>query len=215
MSKCFSNSLLALGVACALAGYVGDANASEPMRPNWSGVYIGAGVGYGSFINNNTGFDFPRIQVQPQQDTGGDGFLGTAIVGYDHVIAPRILVGIFADYDWTGAEGEWRTRAAGANVSGTYKQDNAWAVGGRVGFLSNPGTLIYLTAGYTEAEFGQVTFKDFLGVNEDRYIPANRFNGWFAGAGLETSLMQNLALRLAVSILRFWPNGPDGIQSSY
>lgn len=194
-------AVVAMTASAALANgkyRPGPALAEPCCQPNWTGFYIGAGGGYSTFINENTSFDFgaPPIQVQPTQDTGGDGWFGTVVVGYDVKIAPAVVVGLFADYDWTGAEGDWRTRAAGANVSGSYSQDSAWAVGGRIGWLSNPGTLLYVTGGYTEAKFDQVNFADFLGINSDRFIRETSFDGWFVGAGLETQLVNNLSLRL-------------------
>lgn len=172
---------------------------SEPCcQPNWSGLYLGAGVGYSTFINDHTSFEFgaPSTPVSAPQDTGGQGWLGTVIVGYDHQIGTRLVIGAFVDFDWTGAEGNWRDRAAGANVAGEYAQESAWAVGGRIGWLSSPTTLLYVTGGYTEAKFDQVNLVDFAGINSDRIIRGTSFDGWFIGAGLETQLINNLSLRL-------------------
>jgi outer membrane immunogenic protein len=175
------------------------ASTASAAEPTWSGLYLGAGVGYSAFVANTTPFDAtpPFAQQNVNHDVGGDGWLGTVIVGFDHRISPGVVIGIFADYDWTDAEGEWKDLAAGADVSGTYRQDSAWAIGGRLGVLSNAGTLLYLSGGYTEAKFDQLDFFFFAGgPGPVRIIPSTTFDGWFVGAGMETLLWQNLSLRL-------------------
>jgi outer membrane immunogenic protein len=183
---------LLAGVQLLLAG------TSAAYDRNWTGLYLGAGVGYGTFVAHNENFGFPPSPTPliPPEDVGGKGGLGTIIAGYDVKLAPAMVVGVFVDFDWTNANGDWRDRRTGQNIGGNLRQDRAWAVGGRLGFLTNPGTLLYVSGGWTQAKFDQLDLTDFGAATPDRFIPAMTFNGWFAGAGIETQLAHNWSLRL-------------------
>ncbi len=79
---------------------------------------------------------------------GDDIFFGTVTVGYDWQHS-HVVFGVFADYDFSDTSTSWDDRW----LRRTLTLDNAWSVGGRLGFLSSPATLWYVSAGYTEAEF--------------------------------------------------------------
>jgi outer membrane immunogenic protein len=70
-----------------------------------------------------------------------------------------------------------------------------WSIGGRIGYLINPSTLIYAAGGFTQAKFegnfNLITFDstDFPGDSSTTY------NGYFVAFGLESMLTQNLFLR--------------------
>jgi hypothetical protein len=71
---------------------------------------------------------------------------------------------------------------------GEEKLRSSWAVGGRIGWLPSPQLLVFVSGGYTQANFGQVTFID---VGAGTPIPANvalpkhTYSGWFLGTGYE------------------------------
>ena len=65
--------------------------------------------------------------------------------------------------------------------------NHAWSIGGRLGFLSSPSTLLYVSAGWT-----QVSIEADLSFTVDdtqfrRSLDKDR-DGWFVGAGIETQL---------------------------
>src|SRR3990172_7798650 len=84
------------GIQLAAAG----ATASDQ---SWTGLYLGAGFGYGTFVDSFTTFAIgpPPAQDRPFTDFGGEGWLGTVVVGYDQQVQ-NVVLGVFADYDWTG-----------------------------------------------------------------------------------------------------------------
>jgi outer membrane immunogenic protein len=179
---------LFLAVVAALALSAGQAAAEglspkgtpkAAAGPNWNGFYIGAGIGGGRLEADNT----LSVTVEGQDPvplvTGhsGDGIFGIVALGYDRVIAPGWVAGLFADYDF------------GSNISAKdlllrVDHNYSWAVGARLGFLADPSTLLYATAGYTQAELEAVDFG------------TSTFDGYFVGAGFETFLRQNWTLKL-------------------
>ena len=201
---------LVLGVAAALMLTAGQAaadglpskgrvKAPEAAPPSWSGFYVGAGIGAGAVVHDLTVtqedycghcdaaagsygtnvFNFDGI--------GGEGIFGTLTIGYDHVIRPGWVGGIFADYDFSNISTDVSLNGEGISLEHSY----SWSIGGRLGFLANPTTLLYGAAGYTQAEF------DFGPLGSPT------FSGYFVGAGIETFLRQNWTLKLEYRFTQF------------
>jgi outer membrane immunogenic protein len=162
-----------------------------PPRPsaiaapvNWTGFYIGGGIGYGMF-NLETEILETIGRQSLKETSGGRGWLGTMGVGYDHQFTDRIVAGVFADFDLSDIRGHlvsgyWES-------SGPIKQSWAWAAGGRLGYLVVPNVLSYVDAGFTQAHFTQTSLFYpsippccFLGT-----VAAQTYNGWFIGGGAE------------------------------
>ena len=73
--------------------------------------------------------------------------------------------------------------------------DNSWSIGARAGYLTSPGTLLFVTGGYT-----QVLMSDKLSIGEpfpettvSAHVP--NFGGGFIGAGAETLITEHISLR--------------------
>jgi outer membrane immunogenic protein len=150
---------LALSAGAAVADGMDKRAGAACCASSWSGFYIGAGAGGMAVVYDVDGFG----------DFGNDGFFGTVTIGFDHQINSRMVVGLFADYDFSNVSTTF------TGITGELK--NAWSVGGRLGVLSSPTTLWYGTAGYTQA-------------NVDLNIPISvpDFSGYFLGAGVESQL---------------------------
>jgi outer membrane immunogenic protein len=185
-----------LGVAAALFLSAGQAAADglpsksaikapeAAVGPNWNGFYVGVGVGAGAVTHNtslsigdycckevvalNEGGNYELFGLN---GLGGEGFFGTVTIGYDRVVRPGWVLGVFADYDFgSSISTDVSLLGYGASIDQNY----TWAIGARLGFLANAGTLVYGTAGYTETEF------DFFGLK------TQSFGGYFVGAGIVT-----------------------------
>ena len=206
---------LILGVAAALLLSAGPAAAdglpskgrvAAPVAaagPNWNGFYLGVGIGAGAMVNDlslNASFrDYkPMIESEGGEGgsltllgadgLGGEGIFGTVTVGYDRVIRPGWVAGVFADYDFgSSISGDVTLLGYSASIDHEY----SWAIGGRLGFLTNPSTLVYGTAGYTQAEF------DYFGAY------SKTFDGYFVGAGIESFLRDNWTLKLEYRFSQF------------
>jgi outer membrane immunogenic protein len=204
---------LVLGVAAALMLTAGQAaadglpskgrvKAPEAATPTWSGFYVGVGVGAGAVVHDLTvtqqdycGYDSycPALSAPSYGNSfnfdgiGGEGIFGTIAIGYDHVIRPGWVGGVFADYDFSGISTDISLNGEGLSLDHT----SSWSVGGRLGVLVNPTTLLYGAAGYTQAEF------DFGPLGSPT------FSGYFVGAGIETFLRQSLTLKLEYRFSQF------------
>src|SRR6266403_4515377 len=167
--------------------------------PTWTGCYIGGGGGYGLWNQENTGFidGPPRVQYTSTTTAGGRGYFGTAGGGCDYqfgLAGLNLVVGAFADYDWSSLKGKENPPAA-VGLVGDEKMSSAWSVGGRVGWVVLPSLLTYFTGGYTQATFDRTNLNVAfgppffpLGLPTSALIDKKTYKGWFLGAGDEYAL---------------------------
>lgn len=170
---------------------------------SWSGFYVGAGAGGGGLVVRNV-LQVPPINL-PLDDNGGRGWFGSGIVGYDRQIDSGFVAGVFADFDWSSIKVD-RFSFGGLGAvqqQASDKLQHNWSAsaGVRAGVLVNPATLLFVSGGYTRAGFDNVTLAPSGGLSASFSIP--RFDGWFAGAGLETYLTRNLLLRAEYRFAEF------------
>ncbi len=163
---------------------------------NWSGFYIGAGVGAGAVVHELDvkgaigGVGTGDLGVN---GIGGEGVFGTAQVGYDRQLG-RFVLGAFFDYDFSGVGTD--VSLSGSNgqggtlsAKGKLDQDYMWTAGGRLGYLIHPETLIYGLAGYSETKFKDPTLTvDLGGGSQSYHSHLNTFSGLTVGGGFETRL---------------------------
>jgi outer membrane immunogenic protein len=155
--------------------------------PIWTGFYIGVGVG-GAFATHDHSGDLDGLRLF-HDDRGDARFFGTVTVGYDAQFSSRWVAGVFVDYDFgnRGSDSSFANLGPLNNVHLSSEHGNAWSLGGRLGFLSSPTTLLYASAGWTQVSFdGDVSFS-FGGTQHSRSFDIER-DGWFLGAGIETQL---------------------------
>ena len=168
---------------------------------NWTGAYIGLGVG-GAFTTHDRSVkdiledgDTTYVTKLWGDHDGRSHAFGTVTLGYDHQFSGRWVAGIFADYDFGNRNG--RTRPGDlvdfSDVQLSQKDGHAWSIGGRLGVLASPSTLLFLSAGWTQVSTeADLTFWD----GSDRRIKLDKErNGAFVGAGIETQLGRGLSLR--------------------
>ena len=82
------------------------------------------------------------------------------------------------------------------NAHGEISVDRQWSIGGRVGYLTSPTTLVFLSGGYTDLRLSNFTASvggPFPHMALTASVP--RVAGGFVGAGFETKLTKNLSLR--------------------
>jgi outer membrane immunogenic protein len=187
-----------LGVAAALFLSVGQAAAdglpskgyvkAPDAGPNWTGFYIGAGIGASSAVSaldiNAGGFSIVNFD-----GFGSAGTFGTITVGYDRVLRPGWVGGVFADYDFGSTQATELTILSAFTIP-LIELQNSWSVGARLGVLTSPSTLVYGTAGYTRTEM------DILGGLGGALGLPTRIDGYFVGGGIETFLASKWTLKL-------------------
>lgn len=206
----YARSVL-LGVACMIVA--GDAWAADSMNsampampaapvedpaPRWSGFHIGIGSGFQfdnatSTLHTFDGFwgdDFSTTDLLQ----GQAAFL-TVEAGAD-VQAGSVVFGAFANYDHHPfPASDSQGGASGfAIADATVTWGDAWAAGGRVGYLVSPETLFYALGGYGQKQMSAtVTTTDDL--DSSVYNIAGWQGGWLAGFGLERMLGDHLSIK--------------------
>ena len=167
------------------------APAPAPVGYSWTGCYLGAGGGYGMFVQRHRTIDpFGVPFTAGETDTGGKGWFGTVQVGCDYQFAERWVIGAFADYDFSGIKGNFQPTGligtGGLGLYGEEKLKSSWAAGGRVGYLVVPALLAYVSGGYTEARFDGVALSNlFDNVPTIASLASQTYKGWFIGTGYE------------------------------
>jgi outer membrane immunogenic protein len=174
---------------------------------SWTGFWISGGFGYGMSQYQHSEYNIaaPFALVSTGQDVGAKGWLGKVGLGYDYQFAGPYgswVVGAFADTDWSNISGQYTIATARANLTGQYRSDYSWSVGGRVGYVALPGLLTYFNGGYTQAHSKGTGFLNTTNptapvVNAVALAGQTR-DGYFLGGGTE----------YAVSVLPglFWKN---------
>jgi outer membrane immunogenic protein len=155
---------------------------------NWTGCYLGAGGGYGMFDQEVTFVDSGR-PIGLSTDVGGRGWFGTVQVGCDYQISGNIVIGAFADYDFSGIKGNWHTAVSFSDLVGEEKLKSSWAVGGRIGWIAFQPLLVYVSAGFTEARFNSINLAEAFPVVPTQFsVDRHTYSGWFIGTGYEYAL---------------------------
>lgn len=181
-----------------------DASATEAPAAgrSWSGLYLGLGGGVGIVDHVLDFSNGPSIPAPPfnisLDGLGGDGGVFTIGAGADYQLNDRIVVGLVANFDWTNID---TTIDAGVTGLGTArietKVDDMWAIGGRIGYLPNPRTLLFVSAGYTQANLDDLTFSLSNGVStfSGTLASVGTLSGYYVGGGAEIMLTDALSLK--------------------
>lgn len=172
--------------------------------PVWSGFYVGVGVGAGAVVHDlnvdargydydydyggetvalDVGYGGSSSNLLSFDGIGGEGAFGTLQAGYDRQLGDRIVVGAFADYDFSSIETEIELLGQGTDI----ELEDMWSIGLRLGYLVNPNTLLYGLLAYTEASFDAGKL--------DGFVDIDNFSGYSVGAGLETHLRDGWFLK--------------------
>lgn len=170
---------------------------------SWTGFYLGANVGYGGDkfkYPYNVSDDFREDDF----DLNGDfkltssGFFGGGQIGYNYQFDNSWVIGIEADFQWSGIEGELSGNAS-LDVNGNNELDASFSAGsevewfgtirGRLGYAWDK-VFLYGTGG---AAYGKV--KSHYSINIDDFNASDSVSdtqwGWTVGAGLEYAITNN------------------------
>lgn len=151
---------------------------AAPARRNWSGFFAGVQAGYG--FGNTT------ISTPPAgsfRGLGSQGMTGGVLAGYDHQFAgTNIVAGVEGDASLS----DIKTTISGVGASASIGSD--WNIGlrARLGYVMGSSIMPYVSAGY-----GWTHVKTSgLGGGFTQSL-----SGFQLGAGVETMLTANVALR--------------------
>jgi outer membrane immunogenic protein len=202
---------LIVGVAAALSFAAPSALADGPYRrppptiaapipeappiASWTGFYLGAGIGAGAVVTDVSVHDAFFDERLFDLNAGASGALGTLIVGWDWQLGPTTVFGVFTDFDFFNFSHNHRELDF---FRDSHETSNAWSVGARLGWLSSPSTLWYVTGGYTQVDIDHSPrFDHLVGLDGIRISRDSTLEGYFVGAGVDTRLAaSNWFLRL-------------------
>ncbi|RWB22121.1 MULTISPECIES: outer membrane protein [Mesorhizobium] len=189
----FSAKSLLLSAVSAVA-LMSAAHAAEVVQPveasgfNWSGLYVGFGVGAGANVHEISSDFIPGISLN---GIGGEGIYGEATVGYDYMVSQRFLLGALLD----AHVGTIKTSLDAFGLDADVKETYGFDVGVRAGYLLTPSTLGYVLGGYAWQKYKLDTNAGF-GMDWDQ-------GGYFVGAGVETAINANWTLKGEYRYTRF------------
>ncbi|WP_417671957.1 outer membrane protein [Roseibium sp.] len=147
-------------------------NQVPAARFDWGGAYVGGnlGWGWGNFDNRNG------------PDTDGDGVQGGLHAGYNYLIAPNVVLGAEADFQFSDLDG---TTTSGGT---TIKSSSDWnsSIRGRLGYTFDR-FMVYGAGGLAIAD---------LDLNANGAKKSTTAVGWTAGAGVEGAVTENVTARL-------------------
>ena len=192
--------ILAAALVTGIGGFLVIPGASADP---WTGPYIGIGGGYGIA---NEKLDFAPGPLVPPIISGNlaldgvaskGGFLSLS-AGYDHQLNSALLIGAFVDYDFYDVDGSISLSVPPVlGASAGFKIENQLSVGGRIGYIASPSTLIFANAGYARVETSNIDFAVGLGglglTGTLASVP--NFDGYFLGGGIETKIGHGLSLK--------------------
>ncbi len=196
-------------VALSSGAVAADAVAEFPVAStyNWSGAYVGAQVGYG-WGNAHQGWSSSGDYSNPD----ANGWLGGVYAGYNYQFDNNVVLGVDADFAWSGADGNSLFyHEDGAPYSDIYNSnlDMKWngAARVRLGYAVDR-FLPYIAGGVAFAR-AEWTYTDNLSVVENF---ADTFVGWTIGAGAEYAFTDNLIGRAEYRYTDFGSKtGPSGL----
>ncbi|RWQ37692.1 MAG: porin family protein [Mesorhizobium sp.] len=208
ISKRFAKSVLLGAVSVLALGSV--SHAADAVVPvvetsgfNWSGIYVGFGVGAGANVHELSSDFFPGFSLN---GIGGEGVYGELTVGYDYMVSPRFLIGGLLDAHVGNIETTLDVAGLDASIRETYGFD----AGLRVGYLFTPNTLGYVLGGYSWQKYKLDTNAGF-DFDWDQ-------SGYFVGAGVETAINSNWTIKSEYRYTRFGTQNilsefdiPDGV----
>jgi outer membrane immunogenic protein len=174
------------------------------MVPAWTGFYAGFGGGGNALNTELSARAAPGVSdpgpAGAAASLDGLGAAGGFLQlngGYDYQLASRWVIGAVANVDFDNTRTTLSVSVPGAPLQARAKlsMDNSWSIGARVGYLTSPGTLLFVTGGYTE-----VLMSDKLRIGGpfpemavSAHVP--NFGGGFIGAGAETLITEHISLR--------------------
>lgn len=176
------NTKIASLVAASLASLATPAVAQTAGDVPFSGVRVGAEVGY-DHIRSGSSEDVDNTRDLKQSI---DGVTYGGVVGYDFAAGDALRIGAEASYAGSTAGRDFDNENPTVFNLGNVKADRDIYVGGRVGVVTSPSTMIYAKGGYTNQRYSVVGTDGTTSL--DGKLDTD---GWRVGAGAEFAVGRN------------------------
>ena len=186
-----------LAATSSVALTIGHANAADlarykappppPPMYNWSGLYVGANIGY----------SWGEAKYEATLAAAGgvsrsermDGVIGGLQSGYNFQLGGWVL-GFESDIQFSGQKGgeTFPGVIAGATITTDVKLEWFGTSRTRLGILATPNILLYGTAGIAYGRYKESATVTVAGVGSLTSTFTDVKAGWTAGAGIEGAL---------------------------
>lgn len=147
-------------------------SAAPAMAQSFQGPYVGvqAGLNHDIAINDKK-----------------DAFIGGVFAGYDHEVAPNIVLGVEGGFSIAASDRLGPKGTDAATIDPNYSFD----LSARAGYVVGEKNLVYVRGGYanTRADVSR-TLANVTTTGKQT------FDGWFAGGGVERKITDNVSARL-------------------
>lgn len=167
----------------------------------WTGFYAGLGGGMTSLNNTLKAQPGPALGASGPTASfdglGAEGGFFELNVGADYQVNSWLVAGAFFDFDFDDVQSELKISVPGAPLNAQAKLDinHKWSIGGRLGYLASPGTLLYVSGGFTQVSMSDLKFAISGPIDAATSVAIPSFSGGFVGAGAETKLTEHISLR--------------------
>lgn len=209
-------ALALLSTSCvALAGGPVEVPTEAPVAVqvpddahDWSGFWVGGGLGYGS-TNYEISGDAEISEVQSGSlnlpDLGGQGAFVSLEAGYAHALAPKWILAGQLDYAFGDIGNDADLNLDGRpdlDASYDLKVKSMLAGTARLGYLPSDATMVYGLAGLTRAEF-EADYSLSAGEMSSQGGYDFSDTGLTIGAGIETRLNEKVGLKFEYRYTKF------------
>jgi len=150
---CRFGSAALVGIAALFSTTIAAsaANHDAVTGPSWTGFYIGGFLGAGDVTHRVTTGLLPGISYD---GLGGEGIFGGLMGGYNHQVTDRIVLGVQGEFAFSGISSDFSIAIPGlGSATAKLEEQYSAAISGRLGWLSNPDTMLYLIGGYSHARY--------------------------------------------------------------
>lgn len=172
-------------------GMLAPALADDSVEPaaGFAGWTVFA-LASGNSADNQQDFQSSPASLVLRKSTGAQG--GGSVFGtaYDVSFAGRGLLGVFADVDLGAQAFGWSDAVSLASFN--FDRSSRFDVGGRLGIAANERQLLYVTGGYTRADYTSTS----RGIGPVPVaISRTSQDGWFTGIGFDYRLSEHADLK--------------------
>lgn len=168
--------------AASLMALATPAMAQTADEVPFSGVRVGAEVGYDHLRSGSS----ENVDNTRDLKQSIDGVTYGGVVGYDFPAGDTLRIGAEASYSGSTAGSDFNNSRPLVFNLGNVKADREIYVGGRVGFVTNPSTMLYVKGGYTNQRFSVTGSNGTVNLNQKLDT-----DGWRLGAGAEFAVSRN------------------------
>ncbi len=202
------NTKIASLVAASLAAVATPAMAQTAGDAPFTGARVGGEVGY-DHIRSGSTEDVDNTRDLKQSI---DGVTYGGVVGYDFAAGDNLRLGAEGSYSGSSAGSDYDNDQPTVFNLGNVKADRDIYVGGRVGYVTSPSTMVYVKGGYTNQRYS-------LTGSDGTTTLAGKLDtdGWRAGAGAEFAVGRNAYIgteyrysKYSKGEVDFEGNTPDG-----